>query len=289
MKNSWNVLWALALALPAYAQDPAAADAPPADSATPAEQVPAGATPPADNGGSVPYEAPPSDSAAAPAEAPAETPPAETPPSDTATAETPSEAPAESTPWHVYFGGDWVRDTLSVTSLNGYGAANYDTGMYRLRGGARLFDSIGAEAQIGLNRSEDNTAASPATKTKSYYGLFLVPTATLFETVELAFPVGYAMSKFESVGASASLNSVAYGLNTELPIRVFSAGLPDFRIEAGWMVYYQKTNARVYGLNAGVRYDFDVNGGNPFAGVGDKMGGFFKSLWPFGKDDAPAQ
>jgi hypothetical protein len=298
MRKSWNALLVLLLTLPAYGafgQEPAAeqpADTPPADAA-PADQVPAGQAP-ADSGtgGDAAAPAPGTDAVVnsisndAAAESPAEAPPA-----DQAAAAPAEETP--STPWHLYGGGDWVRDTLSSSALRGFGQSNYDTGMYRLRAGARVFDAVGVEGQLGVNRNESGTAGTTA-ETSNYYGLFLVPTASLFETVELAFPVGYARTGVKHVGGSAHLSSVSYGLNAELPLRVFSAGLPDVRFVAGWMIYYQKTDARIYGFNAGLRYDFDVNhggGSSSGPGVGEKIEGFFKSLWPFGKKDeaAPAQ
>jgi hypothetical protein len=287
MQKTRNWLWVLLLAVPAcgiaYGQDQPASDTPPADASGPAD-------------GSIPYEAPATDSSAPAADAsaaPAETPADAAPADQTAASETPAEAPVETppepgTPWHLYGGADWVRDTLSASTLAGYAPSNYDSGMYRVRGGVRLFDSIGAEGQVGFDNSDSGVNA---TKTKSYYGVFVVPTASVFETVELAFPVGYALTKVEHPGGSASLNSIGYGINAALPLRVFSASLPDIRFETGWMVYYQKVNARVYGLNAGLRYDFDIGGGSssPSADTGpgffSKVGGFFKDLWPFGGDD----
>lgn len=267
MKKSWNVLLVLLLALPAYGQDqPSAADQPAADT-PPAEGVPAD-TPPADTGAVM-------DSI-----------------STDSTAETVATIPVEevaaapSTPWRLYAGYDWVRDTVSASNLSGFPTGDYDSGMNRLRFGAKIFEAIGVEAQFGANRGEKRPGTA---ETKSYYGVFLVPTASLFDTLELTFPVGYARNKVERTGGSASLSSLSYALNAVLPIRTFSASLPDVRFEAGWAVYYQKTDARIYGFNAGLAYNFDVNGGSPFSGMsgmGDKVGGFFKSLWPFGKDEA---
>lgn len=281
-----KIALSLLIALPAYAQDPAASEAP-ADSSAPAEQ------PAADTGAVMDSIA--TDAAAeSAAQAPAEAPPAE--PEEVATIPVDEPAPAGD-PLRVYVGGDWVRNTFSASRVNGFAPANYDTGMIRLRGGVRPFDNIAIEAQVGFNNSQGDN--SPSADTDGYYGLFAVPNAVLFDTVELAFPVGYTMYKVsQKSGADASLNSVSFGLNAELPLRAFTPDLPDFRFALGWMIYHQKVDSRIYGLNAGVRYDFNLNAGNPFAGFGDKIGGvgssiggFFKGLWPFGKDEEapPAQ
>jgi hypothetical protein len=168
MNKSWSCLLVLAFALPVYAQDPAAtpppADAntpPPADS-TAAPPADANTPPPAD--ASAPAAAPAPDAAAAPA-APAETPPADagaapaSPAPEAAPTET-AAAPAAAepgTPWKLYGGVDWVRDTLSASALSGYNTSTYDTGMYRVRAGARVFDAIGVEGHFGIDRSDKRT------------------------------------------------------------------------------------------------------------------------------------
>lgn len=191
----------------------------------------------------------------------------------------------EDRPLGVYVGADLVTSTLSSSSLNGFAGNEFESGMYRLRAGVRALESVGLELHYGLDNGGDQF---DEVATDNYYGLFLVPTATVLETVELAFPIGYAMTSATSAsGASADLNSIAYGIDAELPLRTFGAGMPDLRLTAGWMVYYQKTDARMYGANFGLRYDFGGEGiGNPFSGIGRAIG----SLWPFGGDEeAPAE
>lgn len=220
----------------------------------------------------------------APAEAAAETAPAE----EVAAAEEPvAEEPAE--PLALYVGADWVMTTLSVSAPVATGADEFDSGMYRGRVGMRALEAVGLELQLGVDNSDDEPGS---VETKSYFGLFVVPTATIFEVLELAFPVGYAQSEFGASGSgrsgSDSLRSLAYGIDAELPLRLLGAELPDLRFTAGWMVYYQKSDARAYGANAGLRYDFQTTGiGNPLAGLGGLLG----RLWPFGGDDeaAPAE
>lgn len=250
---------ALALALPVVAQD------------EPVEVVPVGESPEA---APVEGEAAPAEEAAteeAPAEAPAE--------EVAATEEAPAEEPAE--PLALYVGADWVMSTLSLSNGGATGAGELDSGMYRARVGMRALEAVGLELQLGV----DNSDSEPGSvETESYYGVFIVPTATVFEVAELAFPVGYAQTSFAQGSASNDYASIAYGIDAELPIRTFGEGLPDLRLTLGWMVYYQKSDARAYGANLGVRYDFQTSGGlgNPFAGVGR----FVDKLWPFGGDDA---
>lgn len=194
-------------------------------------------------------------------------------------------AAGEDRPLGVYVGADLVTSTLSSSSLNGFAGNEFESGMYRLRAGVRALESVGLELHYGLDNGGDQF---DEVATDNYYGLFVVPTATVLETVELAFPVGYAMTSATGAsGASADLNSIAYGLDAELPLRTFGAGMPDLRLTAGWMVYYQKADARMYGANFGLRYDFGTEGvGNPFSGIGRAIG----SLWPFGDDEeAPAE
>lgn len=192
-----------------------------------------------------------------------------------------AEAAAEDEPLAIYVGADLVNSTLSTSSLNGFPGSEFDSSMYRLRAGVRALESVGIELHYGLDNASDEP---DEVATDSYYGLFLVPTATVLETVELAFPVGYAMTTAASRTASADLESIAYGIDAELPLRTFGEGLPDFRLTAGWMVYYQQNDARLYGANFGLRYDFGSGGiGNPLTGIGN----LFSAIWPFG-DDAEA-
>lgn len=238
---------ALGLALPLHAQEDPAAEVVPVDESDPSAE-------------------------AVPAEAPVEATPIEE-------ADAEPEEPAE--PLALYVGADYVLTTLSLSAPAAAGASQFDSGMYRGRIGVRALEAIGLEAQFGIDNSDDEPGS---VETKDYYGVFIVPTATVFEVAELAFPVGYAQSTFDNGGNSQDFRSIAYGIDAELPIRTFGDSLPDLRLTAGWMIYYQKSDARAYGGNLGLRYDFQA-GGNPFAGVGSFVGG----LWPFGDDEADAE
>ena len=225
MKISRMTLLVLVLSAPAFAQEE-----PPAE-VVPVEEAPA--------------ESPPD-------ETPAEVTPADTSGEEVAVTE---EAPAEEgsgEPWHLYFGADYVTNTVSVSVPQTAPSADFDSKMLRLRVGKRVLDAVGLEFHYGIDQSDEKAGE---VKTDAYYGLFLVPTATLFETVELAFPVGYARSEFDD-GSGESRESIAYGVDAELPLKVFG-DLPDIRLTAGGMVYYQKSEARGYGANLGLRYDFE--------------------------------
>jgi len=114
-----------------------------------------------------------------------------------------------------------------------------------------VLDGIGLELHYGVDQADE--AAGEVT-TDAYAGVFVVPTAKVLEVLELAFPVGYARSEFNDSGEA--LGSIAYGIDVEIPIKGIWSALPDVRLTGGWMVYYQKSDARVYGANVGLRYDF---------------------------------
>jgi hypothetical protein len=257
MKNAWIALLGLALSVPAWAQEeptpapetPAAPEAAPADQAPPAEAAPA-ETPPA-----------------------AEAVPAETPPAAQAEA-APAEAEAPKEPWPVYAGISYAKTKVSSSGAGSLGTADYHGKFLSARVGKRLFDGLGLEFQYGMDLSD---FASNEISTDRYYGLFLVPTATVFESVELAFPVGYGRGQYSLGQKTAVSKSVAYGFKVEVPLKAFGDSYPDLRLTGGWMIYNQTSAARVYGPEFGVRYDFNVpNPGNPFTG----FGGWYKSHMP---------
>lgn len=182
--------------------------------------------------------------------APAEAEVIETVPVNDASAE---EAAAETAePLALYGGFDLVRGTYSA---NG----EFDSDMYRGRIGRRWLEQVGVEAMIGRSSSERETDTA---RVDQYYGVFLVPMATVWDKVELGFPVGYAFSLVQRPGQAfgESLDSLAYGLDARLPLRLFRETLPDLRLTAGWMVYSQNSAGRLYGANLGLRYDFSLGG-----------------------------
>ena len=214
--NKWTALLALVLAAPAFAQDEPAAEEAPAAEA-PAEEAPA-------------------EEAAATEEAPAE------------------EAPAEegaSEPWKFYIGVDTVDTTLSVSAPPSAAASAAESSMLRVRAGARILEAVSLELHYGVDQADEKAGE---VTTDAYYGVYLVPTAKLADWFELAFPVGYGRSEFNDSGEA--LGSIAYGVDVEIPIKGLWDALPDIRLTGGGMVYYQKSDGRVYGVNSGLRYDF---------------------------------
>jgi len=226
-------------------------------------------------------EQPPADQGAQqppPADQNAQQPPADQnaqqPPADQGNQQPAEQAAApaeEGKPLNWYVGADYVSGDLSVSSLKGFAVQNYMVGQYQLRLGMRPLENIGVELHVGGNNSDGANDA----KLERSYGLFLVPTATLFETVELAFPIGYNRSSVTepTTGAKATLGSIAYGADLQLPLKVLWGKLPDVRLTAGGMVYYQKSDARIYAVNGGLRYDF----------TSGSFSGFHLPhwLWPF--------
>ena len=146
-----------------------------------------------------------------------------------------------------------MNTTLSASSPPTDPANEFESTMVRVRVGKRLFEAIGAELHVGIDQADEEAGE---VATDAYYGLFLVPTATLWDVLELGFPIGYARSEFGDDGDA--LDSIAYGAALELPIRALWDALPDVRLTSGAMVYYQKSDARVYGANFGLRFDFTL-------------------------------
>jgi hypothetical protein len=166
-----------------------------------------------------------------------------------------------------YVGADLQDSKLSISDSGSYGGLNntsYDSKFWDLRLGYRLFKAIGVEAHYGI--PDEDAGNAGRYKQRHYYGIFAVPTANVFDLFEIAFPLGYTNAGVTVNGVTADsgtpltvekhLNSIAYGANLEIPVRVFWRGLPDFRLTGGGMVYYQRSDAREYGFHFGLRYDF---------------------------------
>jgi len=172
----------------------------------------------------------------------------------------------DDTLYNFYVGADLQNTKLSVSDSGSFGGLNntsYDSKFWDLRAGYKLFKVIGIEAHYGIPDQNDETLNRY--KKRNYYGIFAVPTANVFDLFELGFPIGYTNSSITvngdtSAGAQTTvekhLNSIAYGANLEIPVRVFWHALPDFRLTGGGMVYYQRSDAREYGYHFGLRYDF---------------------------------
>lgn len=296
MKKLGVLLLGLVTLLPAYAQEPPADVAAPADAtapageaATPAEPAadqaasPAGSETPAAEAPSASASEPPADAAAAPVtEAPADgsAAPADTAatadaapadsaaaaPTETASAETaPAESVSERKPWQLYAGYDYTHINMQITSANPpnpsalqtqFGGDFFTTNFHQVRAGMRLFDVIGLEGHYGFKSEDGNQAGKISLK--NYGGIYIVPTGTVLDTVELSALIGYTFMTVERPGAEAKLNGVSYGVNLELPIRLFSDALPDLRFGGGIMMYHRNSDSRTYGAHFGLRYDFKI-------------------------------
>lgn len=231
MKYTLAAVWLLAAAPLAVAQDEVTADEVPVS----AESVPGADVP---VGAEAVLDAVAEDAAAV-----------ETVPVDDGEEQAEAE-PA--TPWLLYVGLDQVGTTLSISGLPPETPNQFDSGLYRLRAGMLLGQGVGVELQYGFKQSTDRP---DQVNTDKYYGAYLVPTTNLFEMFELAFPVGYAMTTVEGT----KFDSLAFGLSAALPLQYLVSSLPDLRLTLGWMTYYQKSDARLYGLNFGLRYDFSID------------------------------
>lgn len=235
MRHVMAFLLACALAGTAQAQDAAAEEAPPGAEATEAAVTEEAAS--AEAAGEPPAE----EAAAEPSE------------------ETPGETAEERQPWKLYAGLNLVQPTLylsNAAAITALGNDEFDSSFYRLRAGLRLFDVLGFELQIGQD-DEEGTAAGKF-KLSGYKAAFFVPTGVLFEMIEVAGLIGYTQFDAERGNFSAELGGPAYGVNVELPIRMFDESLPDVRIGGGYVVYDATNDERVAGAHFGLRYDFQL-------------------------------
>lgn len=221
MKPSWHWLLALALALPAWAQDEPAAEE--------AEVVP--------------VEEP-----GAAEEAAAEAPAAEEVAEEVA-GEGAEDADSDA-PLVLYGGVDLVTSYLAPSGVD----AELQSGLYRIHVGAQPYDNLKVEVQGGVH---EGSYGPGEFRSESYVGAFIVPFIDAFWVLELSFPVGYANTAAKlGPTTKRNLHSVAYGFEAALPLRAFGEALPDLKFTGGGMVYYQKSDAQIYGVHVGLSYGF---------------------------------
>lgn len=135
------------------------------------------------------------------------------------------------------------------------GQDRFDAEFYKLRLGARLFDGVGVEFQAGVPASD---GSDDELEVKQFYGLYLVPTGVVLETVEISARLGYAFVELENELGSQDTDGASFGLAAELPLRVFGDGMPNLRFGVGATVYQEERSGRMYGFHGGLRYDFSL-------------------------------
>lgn len=237
------------MALPVWAQEttategePPAADAPPQEAIAPDSVV-------------IGDEAA-TDEAAPASEPPPEETAAATESTDDSSAST--EEASEPRTWNLYVGLEFDQTTVDVNDEGlqaALGRRRFDSDFYKLRLGARFFDAVGVEFHAGFPA---NNSGDKELETKQFYGLYLVPTGVLLDTVEVSARLGYAFMTLESEGQEEDLDGASFGLAAELPLRLISESMPNLRIGVGGTVYQEQRDTRVFGWHAGLRYDFTL-------------------------------
>lgn len=179
----------------------------------------------------------------------------EAPMEEAAIEEPVAEAPARD-PIRLYVGADIVSTTLSISGPTSPTSRELDSDMIRLNGGWRLAEGMALEMQLGFGQGGD---APDEAKTDGYVGLYLVPSATLFELVDLTFPVGYSRINYNTTGGTVTGSGLGYGFGIELPLERLAAEAAGVRLGIGFQVYSQDSENRSYGANIGIRYEFDAD------------------------------
>ncbi len=267
MKNPMALAWLLAvLALPAAAQDeapaasdaaPAAEEAPPAADTAPAEAITENAVVIDDGSGGEPSAAEAvtggesMDATASTDEAPAE----DTASSDEGSSDSPAE-PREGL--KLYVGLEYDQTTVDINDeglQDAVGGSRFDSDFYKLRLGVRMFEAVGVEFHAGFPA---NDSSDDKLETKQFYGLYLVPTGVLLDTIEVSARLGYAYTEIKSDAGKQDADGASFGVAFELPLRLLGEGMPNLRLGAGGTVYQEDRDARVFGWHGGIRYDFTL-------------------------------
>ncbi|HEY1075501.1 MAG TPA: hypothetical protein VGE51_02345 [Fontimonas sp.] len=245
----------------------AAADAATDDSVTAAEAAPESA---ADTAAEAPAESPTDTATDTAAETPAdagaeavvveetveveevtEVAEAEEAPADT--------AEAESDPWELYVGTDyvWTQARFSKDSLKTeFGGDDFDSSMVRARLGVRLFQKIGVEVHIGAGNDDVGDLEADEYSTEEFYGAYLVPTGVLFDLFEVGAAIGVAQTKLETATGSETLSGVSFGVNLEVP--VYTSDAVELRLGGGGTMFRAQNSAQIAGYFAGLRVDFRI-------------------------------
>lgn len=169
------------------------------------------------------------------------------------------QAEEEDEPTQLYIGADYVWTTASFSNPGlkaDFGGDRFDSSMYRVRAGMRLFEKMGLEVHYGTGNTDEEDLEADEYSTEQFYGVYLVPTGVLFNVLEVGAAIGYAHTELARPGASEDLDGASFGVNFEVPL--FTGEALALRIGGGGTVYRAQNSARVYGYHAGVRIDFKI-------------------------------
>ena len=268
MKNRIAWAWLLAtLALPAAAQDEAA---PATDAAPAADEAPAAAdTPPAeaitenavvidDGSGNAPSSDASTDSSADAGSGDSAAAAVTGGDSGGAAADEETQSVDLSAGLKLYVGLEYDQTTIDINddaTEAALGRHRFSSDFYKLRLGWRVFDGVGVEFHAGFPA---NKPSSDELETKQFYGLYLVPTGVLLDTVEVSVRLGYAYTELKADGGKDDADGASFGVAFELPLRHFGEGMPNLRLGAGGTVYQEDREGRIFGWHGGIRYDFTL-------------------------------
>lgn len=163
----------------------------------------------------------------------------------------------EDTPWELYAGADYVWTTASFSKqrlIDDFGGDRFDSSMYRVRAGVRLFEKIGLEAHFGTGDTSTGDLEADEFSTEQFYAVYFVPTGVLLDLIEVGASIGYAHIDLERPGVSESLGGASFGVNFEIPL--LTTETLELRLGGGATAYRAQPSARIYGYHAGLRLDF---------------------------------
>ena len=157
----------------------------------------------------------------------------------------------------LYIGIEYADLTFDVSNDQleaDFGNDRFDSQLYALRLGTRLFNAIGAELQLGAG---DSASGTDEVEVSQYAGFYFVPTGTIANAVEVSVRVGYSFLTLEGAsGAEEDVDGLSYGLGMAVPFRLWGEGMPNLRLNAGGTVYSSERETRTFSWHAGLRYDF---------------------------------
>ncbi len=176
-------------------------------------------------------------------------------------------AQAQGDGWAVYGGLDYA-----VLEISGYTTnpapepdnaperirLDFDADMIRGRVGWWMNEDFALEAQFGVGNDD---AQDPDTaEIDSYYGIYLLPRAQMFDWLDVVFPLGFASTDFVlPSNQSLKRDSAAFGVNFQLNMAGFfgeDSVIGGLGIGAGFMVYQQGSDSSVRGYNGGIHFGY---------------------------------